>query len=62
VEDALRACNGAVNPDEGCVPLHETYGGPDTIITAPHCEFDKTEACITDADCGASGGRCGYQP
>lgn len=58
LRDALGACT-AINPDIGCVGLHEVGGGPDTITTTPHCENDATKPCASPADCG--GAACGYQ-
>ncbi|MEW6610192.1 MAG: hypothetical protein AB1352_00985 [Patescibacteria group bacterium] len=56
-------CNGVLDPEAGCVGLHETGRGPDTIITAKYCSNSPAgdpQPCVIDSDCDA-GGTCGYQ-
>lgn len=52
----LGACE-SVNPELGCVGLHETGGGPDSIYTVRVCTNATTVVCLTERDCPA-GGRC----
>ncbi|MFA4873182.1 MAG: carbohydrate binding domain-containing protein [Patescibacteria group bacterium] len=63
IQSQLSDCKGELDPEAGCVGLHETGGGPDTIITAKHCSnspVGNPRPCITDNDCD-TGGTCGYQ-
>lgn len=58
IRDALTCTS--LNPEEGCVGLHETGGAPDSITTTPHCNNALMTSCKIDADC-PTGGTCGYQ-
>ncbi len=57
IQDELVACP-RIDPEIGCVGLHEVGGGLDTFTTALHCDNDPSKGCAADADCG--GGKCGY--
>ncbi len=60
ISSELSECNGVLDPEAGCVGLHETGGTFDTIITAKHCSTARTTPCYVDNDCPGVE-TCGYQ-